>query len=389
MARRLAPALLVLTLASTAAADVLDVHPTLGPYTEIRDAVAAAQDGDVIRVASGAYGYFGVFGKGVEIVPRPPSTSIYVSGAVRVQDVPAGSEVILSGVRAAAAPGDSGLTIAGCDGSIRVDGGRFSGSYRPHVRVLSSSDVALVDTATPTGDRCIYAEDSRLSVFGGTYVGNSYWFDPNSIGVPGDTPIQVIGGRLQVHGCTIRGGHGGDQASGGGISCSIYAGDGGNGIAALDADVHVTDCVITGGLTGDCWFCCGSDGAPVRMSGTSTATYHPGARTSLLVSTRVAWEGDVLQVSTSGSPGDPIVLSVAFEASRTSIAAFQGDVLIGGPLGAVRRVFLGAAPVSTQLTMPQLPAFGTETFHLQVAQIQAGRVVMGPTRVVTVLDSAW
>ena len=63
--------------------DVLGVDRVNGPYHEIYEAVAAAQDGNTILVAPGWYNRFTVDGRALTIVGTAPGLG--VAGIVRVQ----------------------------------------------------------------------------------------------------------------------------------------------------------------------------------------------------------------------------------------------------------------------------------------------------------------
>lgn len=383
--------LFALTLTCVPTIDVLRVHPTQGPYTEIRDAVGAAAPGDVVIVEPGSYGHFGVIGKGLTVVSRLPG-SVFVQGVVRVQFVPAGETVALSGfhVTTSATQAEPGLYVYGNAGAVRVEDSQFQAGHHYGISVHTSEDVLLHGcTATSSSSSGLWSVGSTLSIHGGTYRGASFDFGQSNWGYSGGDGITLYQSALFASKVQARGGNGGDEYSPG-FYCGAPGGAGGDGIFGADSTIEVIDSDLRGGSAPLPNVCPSSPwGQPVDVVGASTVTMHPGVAVELGVSRDVAVEGDTFFVQANGAAGMPTLLLVGPEARRTDLPGTVGDLLVGGSLGSVRRLDLGAAPASRQLVAPSLPPFGVVALHLQAAQVTPSGLVFGPAQVLNVIDSAW
>lgn len=383
---------MLLALLLLASPDVLDVDPVAGPYTQIRSAVAAASDGDVIRVAPGDYEFFGVFGKSLTIAQSDPVYTARVTGSIRVQNLNADQTVVISGISAEALPfsGDSGLTIANCRGSVRIESGIFDSESDDAIVVLASDDVVLTDCEGRSDYfPCIDTTDSALTLVGGSYWGSSLFDEPFYAGSQGVTAISVTRGSLFTQGTVIVGGFGGEENSSG-FYCTVEPGPGGDGVHVHNAAFRTIGSSIFGGLGGEAFWCDPAEsGQRITTSGQSTVTEYPGDSVALDLSSDVVAEGGVLGLSAFGSPGDSILLIVGAETTRADLPAYIGDLHIGGSPGGPRRVLMGSSPAQLQLVMPQLPTFGTDAIFLQAVQLRQHDLIFSGPRQVTILDGAW
>jgi len=383
--------LALLAACALVAQQVHRVHATQGPFHEIRDAVAAAADGDVVLVAPGQYGYFGVIGKGLTILPQTAGV-IRVTGTVRVLDVPAGQSVTLKGLTLNGQTGNDGpLRCASSAGAIRIEDCRVQSNIGYGAYITDCADIALLDFVTTSGLTGLHAVDSNVSLFGGTYVGQSMAGTP--FGSPGWPGIEVRRSHLIASGVHAVGGDGGEEETWV-WTCIAPAGPGGNAILAHDSAVELLDASLVPGLGGIPWsgYCPPAPLAPpVGAHGATTVTWHAGRDLTLVASsTGHVVGGSTLFVTLIGEVGASSVLLVGPSAARAAVPGLAGALLVGGGLGAVRRIPLGPAPAVRSFSLPPLPgAYDIGVFWLQAMQVQGTGIVLGPPRHLTVLGAGW
>ena len=310
------PALL---LAPLTAGVVLEVSPS-GPYTQIQDAVDAANDGDLVLVHAGAYGAFTVEAKSLTVV-ADTNELVTVTGSANVLDLTAGQTVALIGLHVHGDPVFDPttlypLSIDGDQGSVRCEGCEFIAApfYQPGAWIGSSSDVSFVGCqlqgciSGDVGGCGAQAVASTLSFFDCTVQGGD--------GLPSDMAATYGGNGgpgLNADGCTIfssgstfRGGNGGyGQFYPYGIT-QPGPGDGGPGVVLVPGCLmRFLDTLMVGGEFGDpdypSW-----DGPPA-IGGTFTAI--PGAKRTMTVS-NPARELTSLNFSLHGAVGESVYLLV-------------------------------------------------------------------------------
>jgi hypothetical protein len=384
-------ATLLVSILVGATPDVLRVDASQGPYTEIRDAVSAAAPGDLILVEPGGYAHFGVIGKGLTVAARISGT-VHVNGTVRVQSVPAGAAVSLSGLNVVAATIQiqPALRLFANAGAVRVEDSSFESHDHYGVFVESSTDVVL-HRCTALSNRVsgLGAVTSTLAIHGGSYTGASFGQSAWTWGFSGGHGIQLDGCTLLTSKVRAQGGNGGDEYSPG-YFCNLPPGAGGDGIFGRDSTIEVLDSDLHGGSAALAIVCPQSpSGLPVHTEGASTVTMHPGVAVQSNVTHDVAVEGTPYFVQVVGAAATTVILLVGPEARRTDLPGAVGDLLVGGSLGSVRRLDLGLAPTSRQLVAPILPPFGILALHFQALQDTPMGLVFGPPQVLTVIDSAW
>ncbi|MEM9799148.1 MAG: hypothetical protein AAGA20_02415 [Planctomycetota bacterium] len=379
----LTAALLLLT------ADVLDVDPAQGPYFEIRQAVDAANDGDLIRVHPGTYAFFGVVGKSVEIRAAAPG-SVSVLGTIRIQEVPADGRVVVQGLDVEVPPFNNAdaMVVSDCRGAVRVEDCDLVGRYYwAGVRVLDCDDVTFLETSmrsTADESHGLYVDGSAVTLWHCELTGQDATVRSHS----GGSGIYARESDLFLHGGTSRGGQGGPDDWDWSTQTCDPAGSGGDGVTAWGGAVRVLDCALEpgyGGLGYDC-FVGGPPGYDLYTTG--TATLYAGEALDLAAPALVQ-EGDQVAIDAAGEVGDVVVLVLAPDTGRASLPGYVGDLHVGGPLGGSRRVFMGTGSGTLSLQMPQLAPFAVERFFLQTYHLRAGEVVFGPTRSLTILDTAW
>lgn len=217
-------------LSATSAAADLSVGPagSGADYTEIVDALAAASPGDTIHVAAGTYDAFTVdfsariLGEGSGSVFVHPSTSTL---GTQVRDLPAGADVLLSGLTFLETDGGGEPFVLVEDNAGNVvlhdlagEGGLEPWAFvRELVLVTNSPSVVL--------ERCHFIGEGGSSGLGGVPLvvdDSEVWVADSTLeagdagssfdsGVLSGTPgIEVInGGRVHVAGSYVRGGQAG------------------------------------------------------------------------------------------------------------------------------------------------------------------------------------
>lgn len=233
-------------LPATAAAADLFVGPagSGAAYAEITDALAAASPGDTVHVAAGTYDAFTVdfpvrvLGAGSGAVFIHPSAAAL---GTAVRNVPAGGDVLLSGLTFLETDGGSKpfVLVEDTDGNVVLHDLAGEGGIEPWAFVLEL--VAIRNSASVVLERCTFIGEEGSSGFGGVplAVDASEVWVANSHLVAGDTgtslspdvlsgtpAIEVSGGgRAHVAGSFVQGG---DAGFWGGLS---VAGQGGSAIS--------------------------------------------------------------------------------------------------------------------------------------------------------------
>ena len=405
--------LLLLPLLAPAPLDVLDVHPSLGPFTEIDDAVLAADDGDVIRVAPGTYDSFAIRGKALTVLGGP---GVVVEGVVRVQKLAPGQDVSVHGLELRVLPfqHEERIIVGLNQGSVRFEDVEVelvgTNEYQYPIagaRVVSSADVTFVGCVLEpktgydtTFERLVGAPGLRCSESSiglhdceVTGAGNS------GPGFPAYSGIDAFDCELDLFGVRAQGAASGDTYLTFAGNCRGWAGPGGDGVVASESDITTVDCQLIGG-NGGTDFCpftpiSYADGQSIALGTNATLIEGPGTAPRIQAVDRVQ-EGAPFSVAVTSDPGDLVLLLASLEPDRTVVQGIFGALLVDGT-SAYRRITLGGSgSFSTTLTAPQLAPFETLALHLQIACLRAdpaqgGAVVpvVGSPQVVTVLDSAY
>lgn len=395
LCRVLAAALFVPT--SVFAQNVLKVDRTQGPYFEIQDAVLAAQSGDVILVAPGGYNPVTVTGKGLTIASAPGG-SASTPGIARLDVSQLNSEqpFTLAGIRVVADELSRGMSVSNCSGPVRILDCTIRGADDTGLTVISSMDVAL-HNVTVNGGPGLYADgqhgmtvrDSNVALWGCTVSGSSS-FD---VYPDGGTGLQAHSSEVLLHGCTVSGGNG-YRGQLNKIGQCIHPGDGGDGVLASGAGrLRILDSQMQAGIGGAAGPCPGPGDPGEDLAGNGLVVPYGGEALEL-ESLMLAMESTSFDVTANGQPGDTVLLVVGPETGRRSLPAFVGDLHVGGPLGGPlggpRRVPIGQGLSATvTLQLPELAVLGVEQWYLQTVHLRRGQVVMGPSRPLVILDSAW
>lgn len=399
-------------LSAGARADVLNVGGPAPDFAQIADAVAAATNGDLIRVWPGTYGPFTVRDRSLSIARATFTGEVQVAGTIHVQDLSAGRSLVLTGISSEGI-GDAGLVILDCEGSVRVREGRFLGARNaqpgtttrpPGARVERCQDVAFVyciaqggeplpNDYYSSGGHGLVALDSQVALFTSTFVGarGTSGDSAGSDGFDGGHGVRTTGpGVLYASRCTMRGGRGGDAN----YDCFFFCGWGGNGGWAHSGTTPawMRDCVLEPGAGG--W---SPDSSKLGQPGSSTpalTTLLPGPARVL----RTSWlltDTSALSVRCEGAPGESVWLAESPQATWQLPEPEAGPILIAPapPPLATRWRFLGVVGPSglllVDLPARDLPHLTHQTLHYQALFIApATRVLSSPSWSMH-LDAAW
>lgn len=250
----------IFVASSSFAGNVLVVGRGTSPYADIESALAVAQDGDVVLVKAGTYPGFTIANKSVAVIADANQT-VQVNGTVRVVNLAAQRDVVLSGLSVFAAPGSAnhGLYLQGDAGSVRVQNCHLQGDLRANGALIqNSNDVALTGTG----------------IFGGDGIPNSTTLSMNANGGVG---LMADTAQIALYDSTVTGGHG--------VATDCHGGWGADGLQAFNAYLFAAGSLIQGGYGANgqnhCFSNCddcvceggnGSNGVTLDPPGTASPT---------------------------------------------------------------------------------------------------------------------
>ena len=301
------------------------------PFTTLQSGVNAAADGDVVLVANGFYGDVTISGKGVSIVEDAGATA--QGQRIVIDDVPAGSTVLISGVDFAGPNG--AMSATDVLGALRVQNSSlrsFPSGFTSFTAVILT-DVADASFAGCTiqgsadflgSSRAMFVTRSKIALDRTTVLGGpgaAPWsFGPGAWGGGGSGADAISGTDTTVfaRAGAIRGGNGSNGHNG---SCTdpsnntTQGGHGGDGVELSGAsELKLLDAVVAGGTPGT--------GGVAQPCGTTTANGNPGqpvvgspstviaGDARALATNAVAREGQNLALHVEGLPGDRVILLV-------------------------------------------------------------------------------
>ncbi|MGD2018574.1 MAG: hypothetical protein PVJ89_10690 [Planctomycetota bacterium] len=384
--------LLALGAAPAMAGEIIVDATGGGDAVSLTDALAVAQDGDLLLVRPGTYLEDVVIqGLSVTIVAQYPDT-VEVEGRLTVQGLSALQHVMLHGLRFegrtdelldAQRPALEGsaiqgsLTAARCDfvGAAASDdalqplggaGASLDGVERFTARACSFTGGAGVDEPTLTcndgdGGDGLSLNDSRAALWGCSLRGGDGMgcdFDLGEGPGEGGSGARAGSSRLFLDGCDVAGGRGGDNRD----FLPLPGGDGGDGVLAGPLSrLILVDSTVAGGQGGDSFAgASGQGGAP--FSGAGSVRSVPGAAedhdTPILVRSQ-----SVHPIEVRGEPGAEARLHLVPRAPFFFDVARRGGVLPDAGPTARQGLLLGTIPASGVLNasvgIPALPAGAT------------------------------
>lgn len=216
-----------------------------GAFPTLQAAVAAATDGDVIRVRpTGVYDFSATITKGIAIVAD--STVVSFEGPLQISGVPASQRCVVRGLRPANSIGQQFLParirVVGCAGPVSIEEvvldhitfpACAGGFGCPAIEIVGCAQVTI-DRCTAYGAPALRTSSSHVAVSGSTLQGQpavSFWGQSSSVG------LDVVGGALWLSGTFVRGGNG-DPV--GGLPARAAA--------SIDGMVRVAGGALTGGF---------------------------------------------------------------------------------------------------------------------------------------------
>ena len=406
-------------IGSSASAGVLLVDPTVDADAAFEAAVAAASDGDTLVLLPGDYLRPGdwidatIAGKGLTIVPAAGAHASFV--ALRIEDLPAGSQFVLRGVDVVEVTTPFGISIGrglvldDCAGAVWIED-----------CTLEAGDVLPdgIFSPSPPGrsglevSECAAVTLVRCSLIGG--LGAPEWSDEfghYAAATRGGHGAHVLASKLIVHDCTLQGGVGGlgELSAAGGA-------EGGAGLNVVDGTALLASSTATGGAKapkskepGDGVHVEGG-GSSVWMRG-STATAGTGTPAaqdidappgavdtfaapprSLEVSSPLH-EGEAGTLVIGGQSGDLTSVFVSFTGAAQFLAGKQGDFSLGSPLFGPLLLAVNPSPTG-EWTLPfsiaslNPPSLSEQTFLLQLVVHDGTQVLLEGGTSLTLLDAA-
>jgi len=388
---------MLISLALAFQATVWTVDDSGGPgvdFTDLPPAIAAASPGDVLLVRAGSYSK-PIVNKGLSI--HADQGAVVTVAGLRVESIPAGERVTLSGLTSPA----NGL-ISSCAGMVWIQGCRFqppaAGGYA--LQVLDCVDVVLVDvvgigggtafTSFATPGPGLQTSNSAVHVFECMFQGgNGGWIDPFAtlpLGYEPAAGARHESGEFVAHASTFVGGQGLAPKDPYFVVCLPPAvGTGAPGLELL-APGHVRDCQLQGGPGGFALFCPPGPTGPA-YSGLAPVVFQ-GEYVSLDVPSPIR-EKSAFGLTLSGSPGVFAIVGIAQSQDALLIPAWGGGLVIQGPYLVLPPVVIPAAGTLTQTfgLLDLGPSVESLTFLSQVAAVDAfGAITVNDAAAVVLLD---
>jgi Right handed beta helix region len=386
--------------------------PGLPPFTNLQEAVDAANDGDTILVAGGSYDGFRIDGKALHVIAAP-GKQVSIQGTIGIFNLRLDQEVLVSGLVVYGVNHSQtlkpALEIASALGHVRVDGCKIYGSQPSTipgvvhggdgVRVFASTQVVFAHSSMRGGDgwgdpfggagghglqlQFSMAALDQCLVEGGN-GGNA---NPEFAGGTGGTGCIVTGNSwMLAAGSSFRGGKGGDCFS---FFSAAYAGDGGNGLF-MAGYAKLLDNEYVGGAAGT------ATGNPGHNGERGQGLVSPGTAIQYAGEARELWthqlvfDSTTFTVNVTGLPGDQVWLRVSTQPD------FQTQIPLAG-IWAVQNTHVplrpsGVIPASGSLTLdvpaPELSSEADRVLYLQGFGLDAEGVAwIGSPMHLLVLDS--
>lgn len=426
---RLLTAIVLCLSPSVLRADVLIVSSIGGgEYESMSEALAVAQDGDILLLRGNFPGFSLPADRSLTLVAKDGSGSVDVFGGIRIVGLQAGRVMTLVGVDGVGVTDSDdvlrghGLVIQDCAGDVRLQKCSFDGadgdpdayevgfsSFEVTGHLAGWSGALVEDNAGGVAfNNCAFSGGGSPSVFsfpdpdcgctygepggdGLTVVGTDvallssgatggYGGGADRVGGRGGAGASISGGQLVVAGGVLAGGKGGAATD---YIGPVYGGDGGHGVqVGAGAVARLAQLSLSGGeggysLSGDT----GTDGSPT--GGPGAAIFGPGHFRGLGVNAPIADDGTLL-LTVAGQPGDTVIILLGFETAFGFIPKFKNHLLVE-PLLTLN---VGTVPANGvfqfQAAMGAIPVEGLQAWIQGMVGIPGDIALTGHSAVVVV-----
>jgi hypothetical protein len=307
-----------------------------GEFTDVHSAVAAANPGDVLLVAPGAYSQTSHL-----LIDRPLTLvgdggPVVLSCPVTVTGIPAGTSAHVRGLELAHPYGlvlhenPGHVWIEDCSITVQPD---FFAVQGTAIRVEDCADVVLVDTRAYGVDQYDIGKAigdglsvlaSRVHAYGCLFEGG-YALDSSTATEPGREGVYLngAGAELLLSGCTVAGGDG---------VCSWPSCNGGAGVALVNAggSASVVDSTLTPGTLAPDPFC-GCVDSPASLGGFAALAGSPVR----IASNAPVRENASLVLAHDGPPVAPVWLGWSLRGRGQFVPSLNGSALLGGSVGVI------------------------------------------------------
>ncbi len=250
------------------------------------------------------------------------------------------------------------------------------------------------DAITLHGGRLLAYDSSALGSLG-SGGGCQLGFTCGDEGTGGDGVLLLSGASAHLVGCTLKGGDGLDQDCSAYGSPSTWYGNAGNGGDGLDVEAGslalAIDCTFEAGVAGTTPTICSDGEAGIPAAGSGTLVLSTELQRRLTITSLVR-EGEAVDLTFDGGPGESILLGLALTPSVFDDPQIDAPLILGNLLTVIPFGELPASGV-LQLSFPAgvLPP-GVEffTYYLQPVFITSvGERKAGDPMSITILDSAF
>ena len=337
------------TFATELRADVLLVGAPSGGFTQINDAVQAAQDGDVILVWNGTYSPVSIVNKTLVIEPAEQPAAITIVSTFSIQDLASSRSVQIRGIKT------HRLSVLNCLGPVRIE------NYRPISSGLSNggsftncSSVTILDSNLLGSGHGLTFDNSLVSVFNVDILGG---LEAGSFGWTNGADGVVASGTSHVFWSagSATGGEGDGFLSLSQHTCGI----GGHGVVVhASATFEHIGGVFAGGSGGS--FSCGNGLPIIAPNGISRIQAAP----RYLSASPVIFDNAEIGMRFDGVPGDAVSYSVS-EAPAHVQGPEIGPTLVANPVWIAAGTIPSSGVLHVTHTMPGLPMQMHTVVHCQ------------------------